>query len=154
MGLSKPADASAPFDHDSAIKALLPAYTELLTQLKALGVPEVQMHEPILTTSDASKLKAEFESSYSELSKVGVPLNLVSALFIPLAFFNNCRPAETLEPAVHIHSMPLMYLSAGALHGHGFPFDCILVLMVFHSPDHPGRNIRDMQAKCLCGKSV
>lgn len=80
VGLSKPADASAPFDHDSAIKALLPAYTELLTQLKALGVPEVQMHEPILTTSDASKLKAEFESTYSELSKVGVPINLVSAL--------------------------------------------------------------------------
>ncbi|CAL8468951.1 g8492 [Coccomyxa elongata] len=78
VGLSKPADASAPFDHDSAIKALLPAYTELLTQLKALGVPEVQMHEPILTTSDAAKLKAEFESSYSELSKVGVPLNLVT----------------------------------------------------------------------------
>lgn len=83
VGLSKPADASAPFDHDSAIKALLPAYTELLTQLKALGVPEVQLHEPILTTSDAAKLKAEFESTYSELSKVGVPINLVSARPLP-----------------------------------------------------------------------
>lgn len=41
MGLSKPADAAAPFDHDAAIKALLPAYIDLLTQLKALGVPEV-----------------------------------------------------------------------------------------------------------------
>ena len=38
------------------------------------------MHEPILTTTDAAKLKAEFESSYAELSKVGVPLSLVSAL--------------------------------------------------------------------------
>lgn len=83
VGLSKPADASSPFDHDSAIKALLPAYTELLTQLKALGVPEVQLHEPILTTSDAAKLKAEFESTYSELSKVGVPINLVSARPLP-----------------------------------------------------------------------
>lgn len=35
------------------------------------------MHEPILTTTDAAKLKAEFESSYAELSKVGVPINLV-----------------------------------------------------------------------------
>ena len=42
VGLSKPADAAKPFDHDAAIKALLPAYTELLTQLKALGVPEVR----------------------------------------------------------------------------------------------------------------
>ena len=38
------------------------------------------MHEPILTTTDAAKLKSEFESSYAELSKVGVPLSLVSAL--------------------------------------------------------------------------
>lgn len=78
VGLSKSADASAPFDHDSAIKALLPAYIKLLTQLKALGVPEVQMHEPILTTSDAASLKTEFESTYSQLSRVGVPINLVS----------------------------------------------------------------------------
>ena len=41
VGLSKPADPAKPFDHDAAIKALLPAYTNLLTQLKALGVPEV-----------------------------------------------------------------------------------------------------------------
>lgn len=83
VGLAKPADASAPFDHDAAIKALLPAYTDLLSNLKSLGVPEVQMHEPILTTSDAAKLKAEFESTYSELSKVGVPINLVSAPAFP-----------------------------------------------------------------------
>ena len=42
VGLSKPADAAKPFDHDAAIKALLPAYTDLLTQLKAMGVPEVR----------------------------------------------------------------------------------------------------------------
>ena len=53
---------------------------------------QVQMHEPILTTTDAAKLKAEFESSYAELSKVGVPLSLVRALpgppsSIPIRFF-------------------------------------------------------------------
>ena len=42
MGLAKPADAAAPFDHDAAIKAILPAYTELLTKLKGMGVPEVR----------------------------------------------------------------------------------------------------------------
>ena len=83
VGLAKPADASAPFDHDAAIKALLPAYTQLLTELKGMGVPEAQLHEPILATTDAAKLKAEFTSSYGELSKVGLPINLVSFLPSP-----------------------------------------------------------------------
>jgi 5-methyltetrahydropteroyltriglutamate--homocysteine methyltransferase len=91
VGLAKPADASAPFDHDAAIKALLPAYIDLLTNLKALGVPEVQMHEPILTTSDAAKLKGEFESSYSELAKVGVPINLVSPFHTSLPADHSLR---------------------------------------------------------------
>ena len=77
VGLAKPADASSPFDHDAAIKALLPAYSQLLQELKGLGVPEAQLHEPILATTDAAKLKAEFTSSYSKLSKVGLPINLV-----------------------------------------------------------------------------
>ena len=86
VGLAKPADASAPFDHDAAIKALLPAYTQLLTELKGMGVPEAQLHEPILATTDAAKLKAEFTSSYGELSKVGLPINLVSLLPSPEDF--------------------------------------------------------------------
>ena len=79
VGLAKPADAASPFDHDAAIKALLPAYTQLLQELKGMGVPEAQLHEPILATTDAAKLKAEFTSSYGELSKVGLPINLVRA---------------------------------------------------------------------------
>lgn len=78
VGLAKPADAASPFDHDAAIKALLPAYTQLLQELKGMGVPEAQLHEPILATTDAAKLKAEFTSSYGELSKVGLPINMVS----------------------------------------------------------------------------
>ena len=45
---------------------------------------QVQMHEPILTISDASKLKSEFEFTYAELSKVGVPINLVRLSHLPL----------------------------------------------------------------------
>ena len=85
VGLAKPADAGSPFDHDNAIKALLPAYSQLLSELKALGVPEAQLHEPILATTDAAKLKAEFQSTYGELSKVGLPINLVSLLLLPRA---------------------------------------------------------------------
>ncbi len=83
VGLAKPADAANPFDHDAAIEALLPAYTQLLQELKELGVPEAQMHEPILATTDAAKLKAEFTSSYGALSKVGLPINLVRLLLSP-----------------------------------------------------------------------
>ena len=82
VGLAKPADASTPFDHDGAIKALLPAYTQLLQELKGMGVPEAQLHEPILATTDAAKLKAEFTSTYGELSKVGLPINLVRLLLL------------------------------------------------------------------------
>ncbi len=51
MGLAKPADAAAPFDHDAAIKALLPAYTDLLTKLKEMGVPEVRCPCTLLAPS-------------------------------------------------------------------------------------------------------
>lgn len=99
VGLAKPADGSSPFDHDAAIKALLPAYSQLLQELKALGVPEAQLHEPILATTDAAKLKSEFTSSYSELSKVGLPINLVSAPATP----PTCLPAphSLLLQALH-----------------------------------------------------
>ena len=48
-------------------------------------MPEAQLHEPILATTDAAKLKAEFQSTYGELSKVGLPINLVSLFLRPLA---------------------------------------------------------------------
>ncbi|KAL6774393.1 METE1 [Auxenochlorella protothecoides x Auxenochlorella symbiontica] len=64
-------------DASALVGALLPAYVEVLGRLKALGVPEVQMHEPVLALGTANKLQADFESSYSQLAGVGVPLNLV-----------------------------------------------------------------------------
>jgi 5-methyltetrahydropteroyltriglutamate--homocysteine methyltransferase len=57
---------------------LLPLYTQLLTELKNLGVEEVQMHEPSLVLGDANSWKEHFQSVYNSLTKVGLPLHLVT----------------------------------------------------------------------------
>jgi 5-methyltetrahydropteroyltriglutamate--homocysteine methyltransferase len=77
VGLSKQAEGVS-FDASKAVAALVPAYSHLLQSLKDLGVPEVQMHEPILTTHRADSLKANFSSTYAELSKAGLPIDLVT----------------------------------------------------------------------------
>ena len=38
----------------------------------------MQVHEPILTTHRADALKANFQSTYEQLSKVGLPIDLVT----------------------------------------------------------------------------
>lgn len=43
----------------------------------SLVKPCLQMHEPVLALGTANELQADFESSYSQLAGVGVPLNLV-----------------------------------------------------------------------------
>lgn len=55
---------------------LLPRYVDLLTQLKALGIQEVQIHEPalVLENVDSSLLK----QIYGELAAVGLPIHLVT----------------------------------------------------------------------------
>ena len=39
---------------------------------------QVQVHEPILVTPDSSSLKSAVEHTFAELSKAGVPINLVT----------------------------------------------------------------------------
>jgi 5-methyltetrahydropteroyltriglutamate--homocysteine methyltransferase len=57
---------------------LLPAYIELLEALRALGVPEVQLHEPALVLDDAPELQTATEVAVAALAETGVPLNLVT----------------------------------------------------------------------------
>lgn len=45
---------------------------------QALGVPEVQVAEPILTLSGATALEGDFASTFAAFSAVGVPINLVA----------------------------------------------------------------------------
>ena len=43
-----------------------------------LGVPEVQVAEPILTLSGAAALEKDFTATFDAFAKVGVPINLVA----------------------------------------------------------------------------
>ncbi len=60
------------------LSLLLPLYRSLLTELKALGIEEVQIHEPALVLGDGSNLKEHFQTVYSELATVGLDINLVT----------------------------------------------------------------------------
>jgi 5-methyltetrahydropteroyltriglutamate--homocysteine methyltransferase len=63
---------------ETVLARLLPHYVELLTALQALGVPEVQLHEPALILDDADALRDAVETTVASLAEVGVPLNLVT----------------------------------------------------------------------------
>ncbi len=65
-------------DFGEMLSALLPLYRQLLDALKALGVAEVQMHEPALVLGDAAALRPHVEQAYAELAAVGLSLNLVT----------------------------------------------------------------------------
>jgi len=69
-------DAGVNFD--ALLAALTPLYVALLRELQALDVPEVQLHEPVLVLGDAADLRAAFATTYTELAKAGVALNLVT----------------------------------------------------------------------------
>ena len=60
------------------IGLLLPLYRSLLTELKALGIEEIQLHEPALVLGDAPSLKSHFQTVYTELATVGIDINLVT----------------------------------------------------------------------------
>jgi 5-methyltetrahydropteroyltriglutamate--homocysteine methyltransferase len=61
-----------------AVSKLIPLYINLLTELRNLGVEEVQMHEPALILGDATAWKSHFQTVYQSLSLVGIPLHLVT----------------------------------------------------------------------------
>ncbi|BAZ18228.1 5-methyltetrahydropteroyltriglutamate--homocysteine S-methyltransferase (plasmid) [Calothrix sp. NIES-4071] len=63
---------------EQVISQLIPLYINLLTKLKNLGVEEVQIHEPALVLGDAHSWKEHFQTLYSSLSSVGIPLHLVT----------------------------------------------------------------------------
>ncbi len=65
-------------DLDRAIEKLLPLYVNLLTDLRNMGIKEVQIHDPVLVLSDAVTLKKQFQTIYDRLGIIGVPINLVT----------------------------------------------------------------------------
>lgn len=63
---------------EQALERVLPVYVELLTQIKALGVPEVQIHEPILASDKGAGAQQLFNTTYAKLSAIGTPIDLVT----------------------------------------------------------------------------
>jgi 5-methyltetrahydropteroyltriglutamate--homocysteine methyltransferase len=71
------------------LEKLLPLYRDLFSQLKVLGITEVQVHEPILVTSSAvdlseaiaERLRRSIATTYTQLAQIGVPMlkNMVEA---------------------------------------------------------------------------
>lgn len=47
--------------------------------VQELGVPEVQVHEPVLTLSHAAGLKDDFQKTFDAFASAGVRINLVTA---------------------------------------------------------------------------
>lgn len=64
------------FEDDLA--KVLPLYADLLTQLKALGITTVQLHDPILVTSSAASLKESVIKTYTHLAEAELPIQLVT----------------------------------------------------------------------------
>ncbi|NJL64012.1 MAG: 5-methyltetrahydropteroyltriglutamate--homocysteine S-methyltransferase [Methylacidiphilales bacterium] len=63
---------------DRAISQLIPLYINLLTELKSLGIQEVQIHEPALVLSDANNWQEHYQTVYESLAEVGLFINLVT----------------------------------------------------------------------------
>lgn len=117
---------------EADLEKLLPLYVDLLNQLKALGIAEVQIHEPILVTSGAGNLRAAVEKTYTQLATVGLPIQLVT-------YFDDL--GDTYEWVVQL---PVTGISLDFTRGnnlelvktHGFPSDKTLAAGVVD-----GRNI-------------
>lgn len=65
-------------DIERAISVLTQLYINLLTELKSLGISEVQIHEPALVLGDANNWREYYQTVYNSLCNVGIPLNLVT----------------------------------------------------------------------------
>ncbi|NES97416.1 MAG: 5-methyltetrahydropteroyltriglutamate--homocysteine S-methyltransferase [Desertifilum sp. SIO1I2] len=63
---------------EQAVSHLLDRYLLLLSELKSLGVVEVQIHEPALVLGDTANFKALYQSTFDSLSRVGLPIHLVT----------------------------------------------------------------------------
>ncbi|KAJ5105466.1 cobalamin-independent methionine synthase MetH/D [Penicillium alfredii] len=65
------ADRGQSVDPITQLDNLLPVYVELLNKLKAAGVEDVQIDEPILVFDLAAKAKAAFKPAYEKLGNLG-----------------------------------------------------------------------------------
>ncbi|MEH2290633.1 5-methyltetrahydropteroyltriglutamate--homocysteine S-methyltransferase [Nostoc sp.] len=61
-----------------AISQFTPLYINLLTELKSLGITEVQIHEPALVLGDVNNWKEYYQAVYKSLALIGLDIHLVT----------------------------------------------------------------------------
>jgi 5-methyltetrahydropteroyltriglutamate--homocysteine methyltransferase len=111
---------SGEFDAD--LEKLLPLYIDLLNQIKALGITEVQIHDPILVTNRAGSLKGLVEKTYSQLASVDLPIQLVT-------YFDDLGGTYEWVVQLPVAGISLDFTRGNNLElvkTHGFPADKIL----------------------------
>lgn len=141
-------------DWDADLAKLLPLYVELLQQLKALNVKEVQFHDPILVTSSASSLQVQTEKTYSALSEVGLPIQLVT-------YFDDLGDAYRWVTQLPVAGISLDFTRGKNLElvkANGFPADKTLGVGVVDGlnvwkirPDTVLATLQELQAKLSVG---
>ncbi|HHP7230578.1 MAG TPA: 5-methyltetrahydropteroyltriglutamate--homocysteine S-methyltransferase [Xenococcaceae cyanobacterium] len=101
------------------LSLLLPLYRSLLTELKALGIEEVQLHEPALVLGDAPSLKENIQTVYKELATVGLDINLVT-------YFDDLGDTYPWVIELPVAAISLDFTRGNnldAIKQHGFPQD-------------------------------
>ena len=83
------------------LEKLLPLYKDLLAKLVAMGVKEIQIHEPALVFADSS-LKTLFQQAYPGILPANVAINMVS--FFEGVFVDNYKWLLSV-PQVNILSL-------------------------------------------------
>ncbi|MEO0350228.1 MAG: 5-methyltetrahydropteroyltriglutamate--homocysteine S-methyltransferase [Cyanobacteria bacterium P01_A01_bin.15] len=128
---------------------LLPLYRELLTQLKALGITEVQIHDPILVTSSASSLQAAVTQTYQQLAAVGLPIHLAT-------YFDDLGDVYGWVTQLPVAGISLDFTRGNNLElvkNHGFPEDKTLGAGLVDGrniwkirPDHGLATLKELQS--------
>ncbi len=149
------------FDPLSLLPQLLPVYTELLRDLRALGVEWVQIDEPALVLDLSDKAHAAYRTAYAELAKVdGIKLmlttyfgalgdNLDVALSLPVAglHVDLIRAPEQLDPILAGARNDLV-LSLGIIDGRNIWKADLTALLDRYQPISEQRGILQIAPSC------
>jgi 5-methyltetrahydropteroyltriglutamate--homocysteine methyltransferase len=107
---------------EPALRILLPLYRALLSALSAMGIEEVQLHEPVLVLSSAGELRPHFENVVATLSASGLTINLVT-------YFDDLGEAYPWVAALPVGILSLDFTRGDTLsliQAHGWPGDKVL----------------------------